>query len=431
MKTKFKQTEIGKIPEDWEVKEFGQVSIQIIDGDRGKNYPKQGEIKKEGYCLFLDTKNVPGYKFNFQDCGFISREKDEVLRKGKLERGDIVLTTRGTVGNVALYDENVNFEHIRINSGMVIIRNDKDLFDTKFLHLLLRSPIIKNQFLSISTGSAQPQLPIRDLKKVNLVIPPISEQKAIAKILSSLDDKIELNERMNKTLEAIAQAIFKHWFIDFEFPRTLLEKGDNRGYKSSGGEMEYNEELGKEIPKGWKVRTMGDILELRYGKGLPERERKKGHFPVVGSNGVVGFHDSYLVNGPGIVIGRKGTLGAVHWIDENFFPIDTTFYVMPKINISSLCYLYFLLKGQEFLKMSSDSAVPGLNRNLAYAQLTVVPPTALINLFNESCEKIFDYACFSKKEMKILSQVRDALLPKLMSGKIRVKVDGHDVEEQT
>lgn len=109
-------------PMGWEVVEFSQAPIRIIDGDRGKNYPKSDEFLESGHCLFLSTKNVSKRGFIFEDCQFISKEKDQILRKGKLKRHDVVLTTRGTVGNTAYYDENVLFEHIRINSGMVILR---------------------------------------------------------------------------------------------------------------------------------------------------------------------------------------------------------------------------------------------------------------------------------------------------------------------
>ena len=175
--TKFKETEIGEIPEDWEAKTIEKVSVEIIDGDRGTNYPNGSDFSKTGYCLFLNTKNVPNNIFDFSECMFITKEKDDILRKGKLKREDIVLTTRGTVGNVALYDKNVSFENIRINSGMVLVRNlNKDFFTT-FLFQQLKSQLFQNQVLSSFSGTAQPQLPIRDLKKIYLVIPPVPEQK--------------------------------------------------------------------------------------------------------------------------------------------------------------------------------------------------------------------------------------------------------------
>jgi type I restriction enzyme S subunit len=189
--------------------------IEIIDGDRGKNYPKKNELLPTGYCVFLNTKNIVDDRFVFSEVEFIDEKKDSLLRKGKLQRGDFVITTRGTVGNVAYYSNAVPYERIRINSGMVIVRNN-NVFDPRFLYLLLKSPYVKSQFTYYSSGSAQPQLPIRDLKKVKLIKPKRKIQEKIADILGSLDDKIELNRRMNETLEQMAMALYKHWFGEGE-----------------------------------------------------------------------------------------------------------------------------------------------------------------------------------------------------------------------
>ena len=335
MKTKFKQTEIGKIPEDWEVKKLGETLLQIIDGDRGVNYPKQNEFYKKGYCLFLNTKNVPNDKFNFQECSFITKEKDNLLRKGKLFRGDIVLTTRGTIGNLALFSDAIQFEVIRINSGMVIIRNNANIFDTNFLYLLLRSPIIQNQFKSVSTGSAQPQLPVRDLNKVNLVVPPLQEQRAIAKILSDLDDKIELLQKQNKTLEKIGQAIFKHWFVDFEFPD---ENG--KPYKSSGGEM-VKSELG-EIPKGWEVKKLDKLGDFKNGINYDRNEVGDSEYYIVNVRDIVANRllakynlgklkinskkaEPYLINKQDILIVRSASPGEIALVFDNLENIGTFF----------------------------------------------------------------------------------------------------------
>jgi len=190
--TKFKETEIGPIPEEWDVVELGQ-SVEIIDGDRGTNYPNGSDFSDCGYCLFLNTKNVSGDSFDFAECEFITKETDLILRKGKMQRDDFVLTTRGTVGNIAHYDSKVKFDNLRINSGMVILRNIN--FDNHFLFQFLKSKIARNQFLELASGSAQPQLPIRDLKSLKLIQPSVKEQKNIAEILSSLDDKIESRVR--------------------------------------------------------------------------------------------------------------------------------------------------------------------------------------------------------------------------------------------
>ena len=198
--------------EQWKEVRLGEAPLQIIDGDRGKNYPKQKELFDNGYCLFLNTKNVLNAKFDFTECQFINKEKDESLRKGKMQINDIVLTTRGTIGNMALYRENINYKNIRINSGMVILRPDTmEVNSTFLLYAMLNSKKYIDNFVS---GSAQPQLPIKDLSNLTISLPPLETQRKVAEILSSFDDKIDLLHRQNKTLESLALTLFRHTFIN-------------------------------------------------------------------------------------------------------------------------------------------------------------------------------------------------------------------------
>ena len=157
--------------------------FDIIDGDRGKNYPKSDELFDEEYCLFLNTKNVTKNGFSFITNQFITETKDKLLRKGKLERYDIVLTTRGTVGNVAYYDESIKYKHLRINSGMVILRPKKPNLNQKFIIHVLRN----NNYSRMISGSAQPQLPITKLKKILLPLPPLSLQNEFADFVAQVD----------------------------------------------------------------------------------------------------------------------------------------------------------------------------------------------------------------------------------------------------
>jgi type I restriction enzyme S subunit len=123
---------------EWKECKLGDAPFEIIDGDRGADYPKQNEFYQNGYCLFLSTKNVTSNGFSFNECYFITKEKDEILRKGKLQRNDIVLTTRGTVGNIGFFNEKIPFKNVRINSGMVIIRpNPKEILP-EFTHQLFK-----------------------------------------------------------------------------------------------------------------------------------------------------------------------------------------------------------------------------------------------------------------------------------------------------
>lgn len=201
--TKTWRREKGISDDNWVTKKLCETEIDIIDGDRGKNYPKKDEFSNDGYCVFLNAKNVTKTGFQFENIQYITQEKDELLRKGKLKRGDIVLTTRGTIGNIALYDDSIPFDNMRINSGMVIYRYGESFYGP-YIIWLYRSPFIIKQYSLLQTGSAQPQLPIKDMRNLQLSIPCIEEQKCIAKLL---DDFAMINvnivEKCNKVISDI------------------------------------------------------------------------------------------------------------------------------------------------------------------------------------------------------------------------------------
>lgn len=189
----------------WEVKKLGDKNVlNIIDGDRGSNYPKKDEFTNDGYCLFLSTKNVRQNGFCFNSLSFISNEKDKEMGKGKLRRRDLVMTTRGTIGNIGLYDDSVFLNHIRINSGMLIFRPNEDLILSEFYFWVLSSPQIKNQISKYTTGAAQPQLPIKTLVNFIFNFPSsLSEQQSIVEKLDSLSSRCQAMEANYKqTLKA-------------------------------------------------------------------------------------------------------------------------------------------------------------------------------------------------------------------------------------
>ena len=197
--TEFKETKIGRIPKGWGCLTLAEAEIEIVDGDRGVNYPKQDDFLLDGFCLFLTAKNVSKIGFRFDENQYISEERDGLLRKGKLIRDDIVITTRGTVGNIAWYNDDIEFKNVRINSGMALIRKTQENFSSLFLYLLLRSHLVQKQVKLIAFGSAQPQLTIKEIKKFRVVLPSLEEQKQIATILSTVDDKIEvMNQKKNQ-----------------------------------------------------------------------------------------------------------------------------------------------------------------------------------------------------------------------------------------
>ena len=215
----------GKLTEDWS-KENGESEWRTskideifvcIDGDRGPNYPKKSDYKQTGYCLFLSTKNVREYGWKFDDLVFINKQKHESLRKGTLERGDIILTTRGTLGHVASYDEHVAHEVVRINSGMLILRKRIPEYQNDFFKILIASPIFKSEIDNRRSGSAQPQLPAKVLKEFSFPIPEPAEQAEIVRRVEELfaaADKVEAQvsaaqARINQLSQSILAKAFR------------------------------------------------------------------------------------------------------------------------------------------------------------------------------------------------------------------------------
>lgn len=191
---------------------FVQDVYTIIDGDRGVNYPKQNDFIKDGYCLFLNTGNVTKEGFKFDDLKFISEEKDKELRKGKMERGDVILTTRGTVGNIAYYNKDIAFNVVRINSGMVILRNR-----CKEIHPLYFCELFKNKEMgrrisSFLSGTAQPQLPITNLKKIRFPLPPLSRQNKFAAIVTKIEEQKALVQKAIDESQYLFDSLMNEYF---------------------------------------------------------------------------------------------------------------------------------------------------------------------------------------------------------------------------
>lgn len=264
--------------------------IQLIDGDRGKNYPKHNDFMENGYCLFLSARNVTKSGFQFQETAFINEIKDSQLRAGKLSYGDIILTTRGTVGNVAYYDSSNPYKNIRINSGMIIIRADEKLWNPKFLYFILTSGFLQEQIINLISGSAVPQLPARDIKKFILPVIGRTIQDKIANIISAFSDKISINIDTNQTLEQMSQTLFKSWFVDFDpvidnaldagnpIPEALQSRAELRqkvrnseNFKPLPADIrilfpaEFEEMALGLIPKGWKFSNVNSLLKNTIG----------------------------------------------------------------------------------------------------------------------------------------------------------------------
>lgn len=197
---------------DIKLQEFNNEMFEIIDGDRGVNYPHGNDFSDDGYCLFLNTGNVRKDGFNFDNLMFITKEKDEQLRKGKVSLNDVILTTRGTVGNVALFDQDIKFKHVRINSGMVLLRPNLKKITPRFLFSLIQMPIIQEQFKQANSGTAQPQLPIINLRRIKIPLPPLSLQQKFASIVKEVEAIKEQQKHSKEQIDNIFNALMQKAF---------------------------------------------------------------------------------------------------------------------------------------------------------------------------------------------------------------------------
>ena len=412
---------------------FKSAPIEIIDGDRGKNYPKQDEFTDEGYCLFLNAKNITENGFNFDTKMFISEEKDNLLRKGKLQKGDVILTTRGTVGNVAFYSEHIPYNNIRINSGMLILRSKQEL-DNEFLYWTLKSNYFKKQIYTFQSGTAQPQLPISSLKHIEFYLPPINIQKKIVKILSQIDNKIRILKYINKNLEELAKAIYRHHFIDFK-PYAL------------GGLMKHSSQ--GMIPKDWSVQSIEEFVDDMKNGGTPKHGESdywdNGTVPWLKTgeinNNIIIKSEEHItelglknssakllpINSIIMALYGKGTAARIGLLK---FEATTNqaccAMICNDFNKTLFLYLFLLFNQKEIENLASGSVQQNLSKDLIANLELVVPPIEIID--NLPFKEIFDTIANNYFEIEYLINLRDTLLPKLMSGEIDVSKINCDLE---
>ena len=414
---------------EWKFLTLKEAELEFIDGDRGVNYPKKSELLPEGDCVFLNTGNVRQNSFDFSNLDFITKEKDNLLRNGKLQRDDIVLTTRGTVGNVALYSQEVPFSNIRINSGMVIIRVNKNFWHPYFIYLFFQSHLFKKQISRLISGSAQPQLPISILETVNIPQLTLDEQKEIIFNIKSIDQKIEINNQINQELEAMAKTLYDYWFVQFDFP-------DQNGnpYKSSGGKMVYHPELKREIPEGWGVEKLENIANITMGqspKGTSYNEVGEGmlffqgstdfgwRFPVARQYTT---EPSRIAEEDDILLSVRAPVGTFNIADTRCCIGRGLAAINSKVGANS--YIFNVM--QDFKKLfdmmnSVGTTFGSITKDDLYSLKLIYPPNELLMKFDKSVNSFDREIKNRSRQNQELSQLRDWLLPMLMNGQVKVE----------
>lgn len=305
----------------------------------------------------------------------------------------------GLLGSSAMIPESGRYLH---NQRLGLIDQiDTTLLDKKYLYFLFNTHGVRSQINGSASGTKVRHTSPERIYRVSVRVPDVKTQKKIASILSAYDDLIENNQRRIRLLEDSARLLYQEWFVRLRFPgheHTRIVDG---------------------VPEGWERMPLESALVLQRGFDLPSQARKEGEVPIFASTGVNGYHNVAKAQGPGVVTGRSGTLGVVHYIDEDFWPLNTTLWVKEFKRVGPL-FAYFLLSELHLEQYNGGVSVPTLDRKVVHRLSVVIPPRKLQTAFSEYVSPVFEQIRSLDVLTKKLKQARGLLLPRLMSGEIPV-----------
>lgn len=368
---------------------------------------------------FLRSKNVEPYRINLDDLCYVSSEFHQKIKKSALSPGDVVIVRTGKPGAAAIIPESFPVANC---SDLVIVRPSPKL-DRNFLIYYLNSIAVRH-INSRLVGAVQQHFNIGAARELKIHCPPIEEQQEIASVLTSLDRKIENLRKQNETLEAIAQTLFKHWFVDFEFPNE-----DCKPYKSSGGEMVRSES--GEIPAGWRVGKFRDITAVINGRAYKQTEFRKEGTPIIRIQNLTGkgqtvYSDlkldknKYISKGD-LIYAWSATFGPYIWRGAK----SIYHYHIWKLNCFNPAlkyYLYIHLKkvSDRVQGQGTGSIFTHITKELMETQELFIPDDKLMERWHDVAKSIFDKIMLNHEQIETLTKTRDVLLPKMMSGKLRI-----------
>ena len=314
---------------------------------------------------------------------------------------------------------------------LVFRTKDPQLLDGNFLFYVLSSESFAEYSDKTSKGAKMPRGDKEAIFRYKFTLPPLAEQRGIAHVLGTLDDLIELNRETNEILEEMARALFKSWFVDFDPVRRNKDEGGRMKDENSASSSfiphpsafdhlfpdHFQDSALGQIPNGWEVGRLDDVLILQRGFDLPTPDRTHGRYPVMAASGPNGCHDKFMVRGPGVTTGRSGVLGRVFFIHGDFWPLNTSLWVKEFKRVSP-AYAFHLLRGLDFEIFNAGSAVPTLNRNHVHNLKVTIPPKTIVEAFDALVMPLMKFQECNEAESRDLATLRDTLLPKLLSGEI-------------
>ena len=387
-RTSYRSTEFGHIPKDWEIVRLGQLAKFITSGSRGwaKYYSDTGAV-------FVRSQNVRSGCLDFTDQQYVTPPVSGEGTRTRICIGDILITITGnSVGNIASVNSEIGEAYISQHVGLVRLETPSQ---ARFVTIFLAPGSIGNPQISGSqSGQSKPGLNLRNLEYLAIALPPLDEQLAIAEALSDADALIESLEQLIAKKRHIKQGAMQELLIG----KTRLPG--------------FSEE--------WETQPLEYIAPLQRGFDLPNSKLRQGHYPVVYSNGVLNHHAVFQVKGPGVVTGRSGTIGAVTFVEQHFWPHNTSLWVTTfKGNDPKFVFYLYTRIGLE--RFATGSGVPTLNRNDVHAFKVKTPAlkaeqTAIATILSDMDTEI---AALESKLAKS-RQIKQGMMHNLLTGRIRL-----------
>ena len=330
----------------------------------------------------------------------------KIIQKNQFAYGPVT-SRNGDKISVALLDE---YEEAIVSQAYTVFEVvDKNELLPEYLMMWFRRPEFDRYARFKSHGSAREIFGWDEMCDTELPIPSIEKQREIVREYNTIQNRIALNNQLITKLEETAQAIYKQWFVEFEFP-FVTSSGVEMPYKSNGGKMVWCKELEKEIPEGWEVVNLDEMIEVKYGKDYKNLE--KGNIPLYGSGGVMGYVNDFLYDKPSILIPRKGSLNNILFLNIAFWSVDTMFYSILKKEYNG-CYVYFYLIAMDFYSLNVGSAVPSMTTNYLNKMRIIKPLKSVLKGFDKLIRELFNQINSRKHQNQKLEELKDLLLAKM------------------
>ena len=335
----------------------------------------------------LNGSNLEGFSLSEKTFRYVTRKKADSLNKANAHRGDIVITHRGTLGQIVFIPQDSKYDRYVISQSQFRVRcNDKVL--PEYLVYYFHTPIGQHKLLSNASQVGVPALarPSSTFQQIEVVLPELSIQKRVVEIISTIQKKIANNQELNDNLELQAQAIYSYMFIENADP-------------------------------AWVQGHLSDLITVKYGKD--HKKLADGSYPVYGSGGIMRYVERPLYDKESVLIPRKGTLNNVMYVNQPFWSVDTMFYTEMRLpNVAK--FVYHFVKAKDLASMNAGSAVPSMTTDILNAMEVVIPSTSALAEFESLVDPMYRAMQENNIQSSKLSELRDALLPKLMSGEIDV-----------